>query len=101
MEIAKLTGLHKSIIRKTLVVGEHRSYMGYAFRYKTDKTWTKEISDASPRSVCIQARHETTRQTLMFDSLRKLAEHFDKDRSVFNMRLRTGKDWEGWTFSKM
>lgn len=101
MDIARLIGEHKSNIRRTLVEGEHRSYKGYAFRYKTDKPWTKEISDAPPKSVCIQARHESTGQVLEFESLRKLAEHFDKDRSVFNMRLRTGKDWEGWTFSKM
>ena len=51
--------------------------------------------------MCIQARHKTTNEVLMFDSLRKVAEHFNKDRSVINARLNTDKDFEGWLFKEM
>src|SRR5690606_825758 len=101
MEISRLIGEHKTVIRRALLAGEHRLLKGYAFRYKTNKPWTKELVDTQSKSVCIQARHKTTGKKLEFDSLRKLAEYFNKDRSVFKMRLRTGKDFEGWTFSEM
>lgn len=100
-EIARVLNLHKSNVRNALAVGEARSFQGYAFRYKTDTEWCLEIQDAPSKSVCIQARHKTTNEVLMFDSLRKVAEHFNKDRSVINARLNTDKDFEGWLFKEM
>lgn len=101
MEVARQTGLHKSRIRSAMFVGETRSVEGYAFRYKSDIPWNIKFEDAPLKSVCIQAKHIHTNEVMIFESKRKTAEHFDKDRSIVNSRLNTNIDYEGWIFTEM
>lgn len=100
-EIARVLGLHKSNVRNALTVGESRSFQGYAFRYKTNTEWCSDIQDAPSKSLCIEARHIHTNEVMIFESKRKAAEHFKKDRSIINSRLNTNIDYEGWIFKEM
>ncbi len=50
------------------------------------------------RRLCIEVENPALNKTLTFTSLRKAAEHFQVDRDVVNVRLKNGKDYQGWIF---
>lgn len=101
MAISRELGIKKGTIRNALVTGEFRSTHGYAFRYRSSDPWTEDIQDAPSKSLCIEARHIHTNEVMVFESKRKAAEHFKKDRSIVNSRLNTNIDYEGWIFKEM
>lgn len=101
MEIARRLGQSKGAIRNALMTSETQVLAGHAFRRKTDKPWDTNFVEYMSRSMCILATHSATAQTLEFKSLRDIAEHFKRDRSVFNVRMNTDKELDGWTFKEM
>ncbi len=50
------------------------------------------------RRLCIEVENSALNTTITFTSRRKAAEHFQVDRDVVNVRLKNGKDYQGWIF---
>lgn len=50
-------------------------------------------------SAAMRIHATNGKDNLNFDTLTKTAEYFNVDRSVINLRVQTGRDFNGWTFT--
>ena len=90
-QMSRLINRDYSGIRIALLAGETRIFDGFAFRYKTDIPWNTKFTEYKCRSKCILATNLETCEVLNFDSERKVAVHFNVDRSVIRRLLKNQK----------
>lgn len=99
--MARKLGLPRTVIRYVLLGGESREYKGYAFRFKSEKPWSKDVAATIYSPVRLEAVNPLTNEKLEFKSLRDAAKHFNVDRSLIKTRLRTGGTFGHWEFKEV
>lgn len=71
--MARLTGLTFSSIRLALHKGEEHVLNGYAFRYKTDKEWSTNLSETKHKAVPIKATSMKDGSVTLYNSFKEAA----------------------------
>jgi len=90
-QMTRLIGLSYIVIRSALKNEGTKVTKGYAFRYKSDKPWDKNFTYHENNAWCVTAIHRKTGETKKFESLRKAAKFFERDRSFIKKCL--DKEW--------
>lgn len=71
--MSRLTGLTFSSIRLALQKGEQYIFNGYAFRYKSDKEWSTNLSEHKHKAVPIKATSMKDGVVTVYNSLKEAA----------------------------
>lgn len=69
--MSRLTGLTFSSIRLALQKGEEHILNGYAFRYKTDKEWSTNLSEAKYKAVPIKITDARDGTVTVYNSIKE------------------------------
>lgn len=99
-ELGKLCGVDKSVVIRGLNLPSNKVSLGHQFRIKTDEPWPEKIETYGSLPKCILAIHPSKGE-LIFQSLRKTAEHFNADKSAIRVRLNNKQPYKNWTFREI
>lgn len=100
-DMSRKVGVHKNTILDQVSRNVQQIIEGKVFRRKSDEPWKEPFTQAPTSAKCILARNATTQEEVKYVSLRKVAEHFDVDRSLIKLRIKNKSEYKGWTFTEI
>lgn len=100
-ELIKRFGLYGSGSKSipNLVNYANSLYSDLKFTCRDSYSETKNLIVKPHNSAAMRITASNGTDRLDFDTLTKTAEYFNVDRSVINLRVQTGRDFNGWTFT--
>lgn len=99
--LAKMVRLTYSSTHLALHRGGNKVSNGYLFRIGDDGGWPTDFVHHICASRCILATELSTGNELQFKSLRDASTHFGVDRCVIKLRVKNGKEFNGWIFKEI
>lgn len=74
-------------------------YSDLKFTYRDSYNEDRNLITRPYNSAAMRIHAANGVEELNFDTLTKAAKYFNVDRSVINLRVQTGRDFNGWTFT--
>lgn len=94
-DLANTLNMHKAFVVRGVKMPSG-VISGYQFRKKSNEPWVEPKPSATLAKKIIAKHPENN--CLTFESLRKASDHFNVDKSVISLRMKNGRDLNGWTF---